>query len=248
LIYDEERVLVAVLNNRRDFDIARREAWYRIPARHAPPSTTEAAVLAFYFTRAFGEEKWAIHWYARILGHELVRRRDLLPAEADHPRADEPYLKLQIGPLQRLEPPIYSLRWRRIVFIETTWDRFVAAREINDLYASAADGLFVTLKEAGLHPEREFEIREGGTRYIVDMAIPCREGSVIICLDDTRPAPPGALLHPDPRAIHQAVKAMGGEQSGPGDRPSEEGVAYRQLEEEHDVDHPCPAGDAGAST
>jgi hypothetical protein len=29
------------------------------------------------------------------------------------------YHKLQLGPLIELEPSIYSLRWRRITFIET---------------------------------------------------------------------------------------------------------------------------------
>jgi hypothetical protein len=211
MFYDEDRVLVALINNRRDFEIAAEEGWYRIPTRHAPLSTTEAVALGFYFTRAFGEEKWAIHWYAPILGHELVRRRDLLPAEPDHPHADETYYKLQLGPLHRLEFPIYSLRWRRITFIETTWDRFTSAEEINDLYASGADGLYVTLKEMGLHPEREFEIREGETTYPVELAIPCRDGTVILCLDDEAPAPPDALHHPDPQTVRRAVEKLGGE-------------------------------------
>jgi hypothetical protein len=64
-----------------------------------------------------------------IRGHELVRRRDLLPDEPDHPRADEGYYKLQLGPLKQLELPIYSLRWRRITFIEISWDRFTAATD-----------------------------------------------------------------------------------------------------------------------
>jgi len=147
MFHPADRVLVAVMNNRRDFEIARK-GWYRIPVKHAPPSATEAVVLAFYFTKAFGEERWAIHWYAPVRGHELVRRRDLLPDEPDHPRADEVYYKLQLGPLTRLEPPILSHRWRRIAFIETTWDRFVAAREVRDLYAPGTDGRFVTLMEA----------------------------------------------------------------------------------------------------
>jgi hypothetical protein len=160
MFHPADRVLVAVMNNPRDFEIAQDEGWYRIPLRHAPPATTEAAVLAFYFTKAFGEEKWAIHWYAPVVGHELARRRDLLPDEPDHPRADEPYYKMQLGPLMRLEHPIYSLRWRRIAFIVTTWDRFVAAEEINDLCISGGDGLFVTLKEAGFWLEQEFEFWE----------------------------------------------------------------------------------------
>jgi hypothetical protein len=216
VFYPSDRVLVGIVNDQRDFAIARDEGWYRIPREHAPDSATEAVVLAFYFTKSFGDEKWAIHWYAPVRGHELVRRRDLLPDEYDHPRADDLYYKLQIGPLTQLESPIPSLRWRRVTFIETSWDRFIAAEEINDLYASGADGLYVTLKEESLHPEREFLLREGGAEYVVDMAIPCQEGTVCVALGG-RPAPSGALRDPGPEAVHRAVERLGGEQS-PGAR------------------------------
>jgi hypothetical protein len=202
------------MNKRRDFDIARDEGWYRIPKRHAPESTTEAVVLAFYFTKAFGDEKWAIHYYAPVEGHELVRRRDLLPHQPNHPRAGEPYYKLQLGRLLKRDEPIPSLRWRRLTFIESTWDRFVAADEINDLYATGADGLYVTLKDENLHPEREFLFREGSNRYVVDMAIPCRQGTVCIATGD-RPAPERALRDPEPDAVRRAVEALGGERSRP---------------------------------
>ena len=151
-------------------------------------------------------------------GHELLRRRDLLPDESDHPRADHAYYAMQLGPLERLEPPIISLRWRRITFIETTWDRFQMAQEINELYASGADGLFVTLKDMGLAPEREFPLREADAEYIVDLAIPCRDGTVAITVSD-RPSPPGALhfssgdIPPgDLDAVIQAVQRLGGPQ------------------------------------
>lgn len=210
MFYPSDRVLVGLMNSRRDFAIAREEGWYRIPKRHAPESTTEAVVLAFYFTKAFGDEKWAIHYYAPVEGHELVRRRDLLPRQPDHPRADEPYYKLQLGRLMKRDEPIPSLRWRRITFIESTWDRFVAADEINDLYATGADGLYVTLKDENLHPEREFLLREGGSEYVVDLAIPCRQGTVCIAMGD-RAAPDGALRDPDADAVRQAIEALGGE-------------------------------------
>jgi hypothetical protein len=214
VFHSSDRVLVAIMNNWRDFEVARDEGWYRIPQRHAPPSATEAAALAFYFTKAFGEEdKWSIRWYAPVRGHELVRRRDLFPGDPDHPRAAESYYKLQLGPLMELELPIYSLRWRRVTFIETSWDRFTAAEEINDLYASGADGLFVTLKDEGFWPEREFEIREGRAVYTVDLAIPCQEGIVAIAVGD-RPAPAGALRDPGLEAVRRAVARLGGEQEG----------------------------------
>jgi hypothetical protein len=210
MFYPSDRVLVGIMNRRRDFAIARDESWYRIPQRRAPDSTTEAVVLAFYFTKAFGKEKWAIHYYAPVEGHELVRRRDLLPGQPDHHRADEPYYKLQLGPLMELDDPIPSLRWRRVTFIESTWDRFIAAEEINDLYVSGDDGLYVTLKDENLHPEREFLLREGTAEYVVDMAIPCRQGTVCIALSD-RPAPDGALRDPDVESVRAAVEALGGE-------------------------------------
>jgi hypothetical protein len=209
MFYPSDRVLVAIMNNRRDFEIACDEGWYRIPQKHAPQSATEAVVLAFYFTKAFGDEKWAIHWYAPVRGHELVRRRDLLPGQASHPRADERYYKLQLGPLMKLEQPIPSLRWRRVTFIESSWDRFTAAEEVNDLYVSGADGLFVTLKENSLFPEREFCVREGGVEYVVDMAIPCLEGTVTITMSD-RPAPSKVLRDPAPEVVRQAVEQLGG--------------------------------------
>ena len=209
MFHSSDRVLVAIMNNRRDFETARDEGWYRVPHKHAPQSTTEAAVLAFYFTKAFGDEKWSVRWYGPVRGHELVRRRDLLPDQIDHPRADEVYYKLQLGPLMQLERPIPSLRWRRIAFIETSWDRLTAAEEVNDLYASGADGLYVTLKEAGFWPEREFEVRESGVAYTVDLAIPCQEGAVTIAVGD-RPAPAGALRDPDPQAVRRAVEHLGG--------------------------------------
>lgn len=217
MFHSSDCVLVAIMNNRRDFETARAEGWYRIPKKRAPQSATEAAALAFYFTRAFGDEKWSIRWYAPVRGHELLRRRDLVSDEPNHPRADEPYYKLQLGPLVQLELPIYSLRWRRITFIETTWDRFTAAEEINDLYASGADGLFVTLKEADFWPEREFLVREGGVEYVVDMAIPCRDGDVTIAVGD-RPAPTDALRlcsgqalsDPDLAIVRRKVERLGG--------------------------------------
>jgi hypothetical protein len=226
MFHSSDRVLVAIMNSRRDFEIVRDEGWYRIPAKHAPQSTTEAAALAFYFTKAFGDEKWSIRWYGPVRGHELVRRRDLFPDEPYHPRADEAYYKLQLGPLMQLELPIHSLRWRRVTFIETSWDRFTAAEEINDLYASGADGLYVTLKDEGFWPEREFEIRESGAAYTVDLAIPCQEGTVTIAVTD-RPAPPSALHNPDMDTVCRAVERMGGKQPVhlPGAGPQAGGIA-----------------------
>jgi hypothetical protein len=147
------------------------------------PKGLYAEYFAFYFGRRFGEEKWAIHYYAAQQGYELLTRRDLLPDQPDHPRADDYYYKVQFGPLQKLSRPIISLRWRRITFIHTTWDRFQDAQEINDLFVEGGeyvDRLYATLKDRGIQSERNYQVKEAGAAYQVPLAIFCRDGRLDI--------------------------------------------------------------------
>ncbi len=131
-MYPEDRVLVVYVPSPRDFAIIRTEGWYRIPVARAPKGLL-AEAYAFYFGSQFGARRWAIHAWAPRLGHELTRRVDLLPAEADHARAEGLYYRIQLGEIQWLARPIVSLRWRRLAFVHTTWDRFESATEIGDL-------------------------------------------------------------------------------------------------------------------
>ena len=149
LIYPDDRVLVAVMNNLEDWQRVQEESWYRIPAKQAPDPIPHIDWLAFYFTKAFGPDKWAIHYYAKVEGHELVQRRDLIAGAVDSKKAEAWYYKLELGPLQHKIPPIVADTWRRVSFIFTTGDRFEAATELKELLAdqSPTGHLFVTLKE-----------------------------------------------------------------------------------------------------
>ena len=215
-MYPEDRVLVGVMPDPNDLLIARDQHWYRIPAKHAPTGI-HAEYVAFYFTRKFGpEQRWSIHYFARRTGHEMVRRVDLLPDQPDHPRAEESYFKLQLGPLRQKEPSIVSLRWRRITFIQTTWDRFVAAREINDLFVTDdqfVDRVYHALKNRGIQPERLVDIREAGTSYTVEMVIPCKRGSVLLSRDEDHPRQALTLAgneESDLAQIEKAIQQRGG--------------------------------------
>ncbi len=148
-MWPDDRVLVAVVNRPEDWRRVLDEHWYRLPVKRAPAGSPHFDWLAFYFTRALGEDRWAIHYYAPIEGHELVTRRDLIPAEPDHPRAGHWYYRLSLGPLRYRLPPITAGSWRRVAFVVTTGDRFEQAVEIKDLLAaeSPAGRPFVTLKE-----------------------------------------------------------------------------------------------------
>lgn len=179
-MYPEDRVLVAYMPSPADFRIVQEQGWYRIPQKHMPKGLY-AEYFAFYFGRRFGSQKWAVHYYAEQQGHELVTRAELLPDEAAHPRARELYYKVQLGPLQRLERPIISLRWRRVTFIHTTWDRFKAAAEINDLFVEGGhfvDRLYATLKDRGIRAERNYEMKEPGAVYHIPLVVLCRNGRI----------------------------------------------------------------------
>ena len=215
------------MNRRQDFERARDAGWYRIPEKKASQGAF-FEYIAFYFGATFGDQKWGVHYYARRLGHELVSRRDLLPEEADHPRANEAYYKLQLGPLQRREPPIVSLRWRRIAFIHTTWDRFEAAEEINDLFAEGdefVDRLYHALRESDMAPERRYPVREAGVDYVADLALPCREAILAVGIPGDERNPPGAMRIPPEtvatnldgclQAIQSEVARRGGVFYGP---------------------------------
>jgi hypothetical protein len=83
----------------------------------------------------------------------------LFPDQPDHPRADDIYYQVQLGPLQQLARPIISLRWRRITFLHTTGDRFLDAVEINDLVVEGdpyVDRAFTTLRDQEDRPEDSY--------------------------------------------------------------------------------------------
>ena len=129
----ESLVLVAVMPEMRDLEIARLLGWYRIRLKSAP-KVLEVDTLAFYQTSAFGSQHGGrIEHFAALRGHELVTRRTLFRDEPDHPRANEEYFKLSIGPLQTLPEPIPAGKWKRITFLYTTGEYLLRAVTLNDL-------------------------------------------------------------------------------------------------------------------
>jgi hypothetical protein len=146
-------ILIAVLPDRRDLEIARLLGWYRIPLRFAP-KVIDVDYLAFYQTGAFGEAaRWQINSFAQVRGHELTTRKELFRDEPDHPRFKEEYYKIQIGPLQLLETPIVTTGWRRLTFLYTTGDLFCSAKTINDLVVRSEerDILWKSLRDRAAH-------------------------------------------------------------------------------------------------
>jgi hypothetical protein len=156
-------ILVAVMNDPRDLEIARLLGWYRVPLRSAP-KVIAVDYLAFYQTAAFGEEKWQVEYLAAVRGYELTTRAELLRDEPDHPAANLEYFKIQIGPLLHLPHPVLADRWRRITFLYTTGDRLMQAATINDLIVESEERrlLWQALREraAGAQSYRSDKLAE----------------------------------------------------------------------------------------
>ena len=125
-------ILVAILPQPRDLEIARVLGWYRIPLRRAP-KVVAVDYLAFYQPKSFGDQAGRIEWMAPVTGHELVERSALLNDEFDHPHARQEYFKIRLGALTRLTRPIQAAAWRRFAFFYTSGERLLAAETVDQL-------------------------------------------------------------------------------------------------------------------
>jgi hypothetical protein len=183
----EAPALVVVVNQPADLHRALELGWYRIPLNRAP-SRVAAEYLAFYQTAAFAEpERFLVRWVAPVRGYVLTTRRDLIPDEPEHSRADEPYYKVVLGTSLALPQPIPSRRLRRITFIPTTLGRLRCAQEINDLWirTTAQERLWEALKQSGLDSENQYPLQDDLPGHVADFALFCRTGRIAVLIAET---------------------------------------------------------------
>jgi len=181
-------VLVVVVNQPADLHRAIQDGWYRIPVIRAPVRTA-AEFLAFYQTGAFPlGDRHLIRWMAPVRGYFLASRRQLIPEEPDHPRADEQYYRVSLGEPVPLPRPIPSRRLRRITFIPSTLSRLNQAEEINDLWirSTAQQRLWEALKQCGLDGECQFPLQDDLPSHVADFALFCRAGGIAVTISESR--------------------------------------------------------------
>jgi very-short-patch-repair endonuclease len=194
-------VLVAILNNRLDYSIIRERHWYRIPV-----STVDKWIkdrwppkwLAFYQTMAFGDEKHAVNYFGEIQDIRKVHRWELFPDEPRDEKSKRQYYQIFIKTLETMPLPIYSRRFRRIVVIPTTWEKFSGAAEINDLYdeSSLEDKLWAEFKRHRIPAERQEFVVARKHDYALDFAIYCIKNNLDIETD-------GDFWHANPEKAEQ---------------------------------------------
>lgn len=181
-------VLVAILNNEEDLEILKKDLWYRIPVSSAnkwlrkrwPPDW-----LAFYQTKAFGEEKYSVKYYGKVKEIKEAFRYELFPNEGRNPKTDRLYYKITLSSLERLRKPIRSNRGRRLVFIPTTLAKFLKAMEINDLFdeSKLEDRLWTEFRKMKIAAERQMFVRAGGQFHALDFALYCENGKIDVETD-----------------------------------------------------------------
>lgn len=176
-MYPEDRVLVGVINRKRDLNYLLHDKWYRIPQVRMPQGVYTEYIALFLSGAAAKGRKSGVHYYGQVAGLELAYRRDLLPKEANHKRADETYYKVQFETVIEKVPPVLNPSKRTIGFIFTTWDRFVNARQISDLYSRAdyfVDRIYHALQDKKVRVERYWDAdyrergRGAGLRILCD--------------------------------------------------------------------------------
>jgi len=185
------QLLVGIVNSKSDFDIIHNQHWYRIPIDKAEKLLKKRwppIWIAFYYTNAIKDNPQMIIHYARVSSIKEAARKELFPNEKENYKSKRSYFKISFRKIYTLPKPILSRRWRRIVFINTTYKKFIAAIEINDLFdgSSLEDRLWVQMKRDRISAERQEVIKVDDNFYFLDFAIHCKKGKLNIETDGDR--------------------------------------------------------------
>ena len=220
----DDRVLVGSITRKTDLEYLLQDHWYRIPQKQMPDGIY-AEYIAFFLSgtasKRFGES--GIYYYAHRHGLELVYRKDLLPNETSKKalaRADDTYYKVQFRQVQGKVPPITNPSKRRFAFIHTTWDRFINATKISDLYSKNdyyVDRIYHALRDKQIRVNRYWDAERKQTGYGASIRIICDQGTLIGYTEQESATENGVFLNnerPDDE-IFAEIRAKMAQMGGP---------------------------------
>lgn len=108
--------------------------------------------LLFYQTGKFsGGHNSRIEYYCEVCGHELTMGKELIRNEPDHPRANEEYFKISLGPVTLLNRVFTAKNWKRVTCFYSFGYLVNQARINDDLVVKSdeRDILWKTIRERG---------------------------------------------------------------------------------------------------
>jgi len=179
----EPVALIGIIRDRRDLDILLRKRWYRIPVAHAP--RRRFSHLAFYQPASFGKRGKCIRYVAPVLGRMTARRRDLLPDQPDHPRANDRYAVFRVGKPLRLPQPVRNISLRRVTFAYTTLRHLFESHDVLEVFGVPPIERMMAAEfaAAGIPALSEFTVSGPEKRYRLDFAIFCAGGPLAVECD-----------------------------------------------------------------
>jgi very-short-patch-repair endonuclease len=176
-------VLIGILKDRHDLDLLLHRRWYRIPVGHAP--RRRFSYLAFYQPASFGAQGKRIRYVAPVLGRTIARRRDILPDQPDHPRANDRYAVFRVGKPFKLPEPVRNISLRRVTFAYTTLRHLFESHDVLEVFGVPPIERMMQkeFESAGLGALPEFTVSGPTHRYRLDFAIFCAHGPLAIECD-----------------------------------------------------------------
>ena len=182
-MFPDDRVLVGVLNRKRDLKTLLEQRWYRIP-EDKMPFGVYAEYIALFLSgsaaKSYGDS--GVYLYARRKGVELALRKDLLPNEPDHKNAEKRYYKVQLHPIEEKHPPLLNNEKRVISFIYTTWDRFIKSEKLSDLYSHEdyfVDRIYHALRDRRVKVRRFWDADRDYTGIGAHLRVMCEQGPMV---------------------------------------------------------------------
>ena len=182
-MFPDDRVLVGVINRKRDVQTLLKHHWYRIP-EDKMPFGVYAEYIAFFLSgsaaKAYGDS--GIYLYGRRKGFELAQRKVLLPNEPNHKNAERRYYKVQLHAIEEKQPPLLNNEKRTISFIYTTWDRFIKAEKLSDLYSHEdyfVDRIYHALRDRRVRVSCFWDADREYTGTGAHIRVLCEQGAMI---------------------------------------------------------------------
>ena len=160
--------------------------------------TGKIKFIAFYHNRRFKREPAMIKYYGKVKNISIRLREELFPELENDPKRGDKYYKIELESVKELEEPIISRRARRILFIPTTYERFITAEEINHLYyeSNLEERMYSWMRDAKIEVERQLLVNFGDTKYILDFALFCQQRNIDIeCDSDFFHTTPRSIIH-----------------------------------------------------
>lgn len=195
----KQPALVGIVPRKNLWQIIQEKRWYHIPVKSAPRNFSFIEYLAFYFPKAFDEkEQYQVIYYAKVKSVKITKRINLFPEAIGHPKANADYFQFHLSQIKTLPQPIPSQRWRRIVHIPTSYQRLMAAQEINDLYDTSPleEKMYQNMKRRKISAERQLYVKANDNNYCLDFGIFCQKGNIDVeCDGEKYHILPEALAH-----------------------------------------------------